>query len=644
MVLFTAVSALSFTVAGGDLAEVGGAWHNLGAVTLRVERTSDKKGSAHAGQQASALAAFYWHLRRAVDQRLRLACGSGVFQPIVVAEQAMARSCEQALCSLRARDVCRQWNEIVKEAVAQNAAMGGMAEQLLATAREFVNEIRKVLETEQNLECWRSSFMAVPAVLTSVGNSTVRQRQTAPIRKGFAKLLGRPGFAPMVVLVLTARRLEVYEEILLPANGADSDDNGGQLAPVTMLRTRAGNAGATEAGTVTHAPFRRLSADLLVNIEEVAEWGGKTAGRSGMASATTLQVKMTSQPQHSDGANLQPLVEPQFWFDVGSKERMIEWKEAIERAVCVAKEQVGEQGTGGVLDDEDESELDDDERREELLSSIDEHVGWKVRQFAERAILGSCTAQLFDCADATAELSPEMVDEALERCSRPSTGTSVDLSQAQEPFCIKEPYQDPTMWQAPVECLDAMQEWRTMLPVELSSHLLGCHTKIYDDFSLRQSCSGAVGPAVLEADEFDGIFLFVMCRSRSRKLAAGLEYIRRFATQTEEGAVTAVTAAAVQKLLRHDTNAQINAQIQTDMLTFIESSKADGKTPILGEWAKVSAWAHDTGGERDAEGVPIRAVDGVWLKLWIAAGGQAPSRASLAEEGVPPTDVVHNLQ
>ena len=106
----------------------------------------------------------------------------------------------------------------------------------------------------------------------------------------------------------------------------------------------------------------------------------------------------------------------------------------------------------------------------------------------------------------------------------------------------------------------------------------------------------------------------------------------------------AVTAAAVQKLLRHDTNAQINAQIQTDMLTFIESSKADGKTPILGEWAKVSAWAHDTGGERDAEGVPIRAVDGVWLKLWIAAGGQAPSRVSLAEEGVPPTDVVHSLQ
>ena len=39
----------------------------------------------------------------------------------------------------------------------------------------------------------------------------------------------------------------------------------------------------------------------------------------------------------------------------------------------------------------------------------------------------------------------------------------------------------------------------------------------------------------------------------------------------------------------------------------------------IGDWAKASDWARDTGGERDADGAPVRALDGEWQALWVEA-------------------------
>lgn len=63
----------------------------------------------------------------------------------------------------------------------------------------------------------------------------------------------------------------------------------------------------------------------------------------------------------------------------------------------------------------------------------------------------------------------------------------------------------------------------------------------------------------------------------------------------------------------------------------VEFQRANGAA-TLGAWATASEWAKDTGGERDATGAPIRALDGVWNRLWTEATRMqsrptAPSKA-----------------
>ena len=67
----------------------------------------------------------------------------------------------------------------------------------------------------------------------------------------------------------------------------------------------------------------------------------------------------------------------------------------------------------------------------------------------------------------------------------------------------------------------------------------------------------------------------MMCRSKCRGLAAGIEHIRRFASSIEERYPLATTVAAMQNLLKHDTNAQINYSIQQDMLTYMQVGAID---------------------------------------------------------------------
>ena len=52
------------------------------------------------------------------------------------------------------------------------------------------------------------------------------------------------------------------------------------------------------------------------------------------------------------------------------------------------------------------------------------------------------------------------------------------------------------------------------------------------------------------------------------------------------------------------------------MREFIAECNAHKKAPSLKDWAKVSCWAQDTGGLRDAAGSPLRAQRGVWKTLF----------------------------
>eukprot|EP01052_Picozoa_sp_SAG31_P040027 SAG31_NODE_5696_length_2376_cov_1.384717_2_plen_213_part_00 len=43
----------------------------------------------------------------------------------------------------------------------------------------------------------------------------------------------------------------------------------------------------------------------------------------------------------------------------------------------------------------------------------------------------------------------------------------------------------------------------------------------------------------------------------------------------------------------------------------------------LAEWTKLSEWAKDTGGERNADGSPSRAQEGEWKRLWELSAAQS---------------------
>eukprot|EP01047_Picozoa_sp_COSAG01_P041467 COSAG01_NODE_3559_length_5935_cov_2.330535_9_plen_127_part_00 len=86
--------------------------------------------------------------------------------------------------------------------------------------------------------------------------------------------------------------------------------------------------------------------------------------------------------------------------------------------------------------------------------------------------------------------------------------------------------------------------------MELSNRLRGCHEAINDTHAAQISRTAGV----LEADDFLGIFLYVLCRSYRpafpgtedpgcRKLACTLELVRRFASRVRRSRASAVVAA-----------------------------------------------------------------------------------------------------
>lgn len=88
------------------------------------------------------------------------------------------------------------------------------------------------------------------------------------------------------------------------------------------------------------------------------------------------------------------------------------------------------------------------------------------------------------------------------------------------------------------------------------------------------------------------------------------------------------------------------------MISFRADSGAESYgSGSLSDWAKSSAWSSDTGGEKDENGAPIRAQQGIWLEMWESAvkmeGPAEAGEAKAAAETVlllrTPESLVHFL-
>ena len=88
--------------------------------------------------------------------------------------------------------------------------------------------------------------------------------------------------------------------------------------------------------------------------------------------------------------------------------------------------------------------------------------------------------------------------------------------------------------------------------------------------------------------------------------------------------ISTIASFAENLWMKHDmarmmegTNKELAEQIKDDMRVFVTEAQAKGgREPTLAEWAKVSIWAADTGGARDASGSAIRAQRGLWKTLF----------------------------
>jgi hypothetical protein len=318
-------------------------WFELGGWKLRVD-TERKSLRAEA---------LYWLLRRAVERGLRL---QPHFQPLHVAEQRLVLRCEQTLTTaMGARELLHRWEELMDDPEQL------MAEQLLDAAREFVDELR-----EQILSAHQEEFRRVLEVIPALFS------RKPTLKLGFAKMLGRAGPAPLVVLVLTQTRLEVHEELV------DSALPFQPLLSVELL-SLGGQSGGEPAPEPTVAePARR----------GVEDWSGRTAGRSGMASATTLRLTQTP-PAQCDAAEIKAregLPNYELWFDPGTMEAKAAWTDAILSAVARAQER-GEGAADAPVDGDLSVVIDrrhadaaaagqqeEDEHKDESMSRIDDYL------------------------------------------------------------------------------------------------------------------------------------------------------------------------------------------------------------------------------------------------------------------------------
>lgn len=69
-----------------------------------------------------------------------------------------------------------------------------------------------------------------------------------------------------------------------------------------------------------------------------------------------------------------------------------------------------------------------------------------------------------------------------------------------------------------------------------------------------------------------------------------------------------------------------------DMGKDMRRFKITNPSGTLTEWAINSVWSRDTGGERDENGAPIRALDGIWKALFDEAQEHARMSCAIVEK------------
>ena len=289
------------------------------------------------------------------------------------------------------------------------------------------------------------------------------------------------------------------------------------------------------------------------------------------------------------------------WFDHGDMDVLLDWKVAIEKAMLEAD--VGLKG----LDDAAEEEEDGDEEDDNKV--VDAIIEQQVRRWLERAIIGPHLSLLMRSAEPSCELLPAAVDDALSRARSQTQDAAV--------FAIPERDRDESNWKEAIEALDRMTAACTpLLPAELVEQFLSAIEAIYCSHSSRHEHD--LGP-----ESYLAILTWCFSQTSTEHLAEKFELMRQFATTQAERQELQAASAALQNLIRNDTNEMFNDQIKDDMAAHIIDHPGAG----LGDWAKVSDWARDTGGERDANGAPIRALDGIWAQLWEGAQARQLPRA-----------------
>ena len=220
------------------------------------------------------------------------------------------------------------------------------------------------------------------------------------------------------------------------------------------------------------------------------------------------------------------------WFDARSAEVLRDWKAAISQAIVDAG--AGPMSTEQTAEEEDGEEEDDNR-------AVDEYVDLYVRCWLERAIIGPHLSLLMRSAEISCELPPATIDGAIARAKEKSQSNGI--------FAIPETDRDPDVrpWQDACTQLDRMG-MAPILPVELSACLRASQSAIYATHHARKPQQD-LGP-----ESYLAILTYALSKTQTENLAILREMMRHFATTQAERTELALSSAALQNLMKNDTN------------------------------------------------------------------------------------------